>query len=191
MSATPCSAGRRAAGFEFDINAALQFENRGMNSFKTLCFILAVSVSFPPSGRAGDTIKTAPTPIISKTLAPNWLDPKTGQPIWPNNNGFTNPPVEEMLPKGDLVDRYGAPTGRFLSPINTPYVERSLPYIKSSDPYHVYIVTKSFGVEAGPTQPWFGEAGGALQFMTFTPIKSLLAAHELREVGVPAGKPTP
>lgn len=162
-----------------------------MRSLKTLCLVIAIAVSSPPLANANDPATPMPTPVISKAISSRWLDPKTEQPIWPDNDGFENVPIEEMLPRASLVDRYGAPTGRFLSPVNTPYAERSLPYLKSSDPYHLYIVTKPFEVEAGPTKPWFGEPGGALQFMTFTPIKSLLAAHELREVELPAGKPSP
>lgn len=46
--------------------------------------------------------------------------------------------------KGKIIDRYGSPDGRYVSPINNnkpyPYEERSLPYIENPSSYHMYKV---------------------------------------------------
>lgn len=88
--------------------------------------------------------------------------------IWPPYNGFEND-IHDALPlsPGTIIDRFGYPGGRYLSPVATPYKERALvPGTKESKPYFQYIVLKEFLVVAGPIAPWFGVKGEGLQYFT-------------------------
>src|SRR2546423_14585827 len=48
-------------------------------------------------------------------LAAKWLD-ENGRYRFPPNDGFKEAPQEVTLAPGTLIDRYGQPGGRFLSP---------------------------------------------------------------------------
>lgn len=74
---------------------------------------------------------------------------------------------------GRLIDRFGGPTGDFVSPFGASYVSRALPPDNlntfSGDPahpcnYHVYRVIRSFDVDAGPAARAFQQYGGGLQY---------------------------
>ncbi|KAF4964216.1 hypothetical protein FSARC_7850 [Fusarium sarcochroum] len=98
--------------------------------------------------------------------------------IYPGKNGFHLDedylPIKAVinLKPGTLVDRFGYNTGRFISPATAPFSQRALhpanliPDKNKEFPnnYHVYNVTKSFTVQAGPIEPWFGQPGLGVQF---------------------------
>jgi hypothetical protein len=98
-------------------------------------------------------------------LSPEWFGPN-GQLRWPPGSGFATAPITITLPPGSHIDRYGCSTGVFFSPMGTPYGARSLPYNRIAQPYTAYIVLHPLEVEAGPAEPWFGEPGGAVQYLT-------------------------
>ncbi|GAB2896705.1 hypothetical protein GCM10022245_34820 [Streptomyces mayteni] len=99
---------------------------------------------------------------------------------YPPLNGFTTT-VEgqtitaDITPKtlefGDLVDRFGPPSGRFLSPAGVLFAERALPP-DALNPvgdehhvdYHCYEVRDDITVEAGSARPWFDQPGGGAQY---------------------------
>ncbi|KAJ4249045.1 hypothetical protein NW762_012376 [Fusarium torreyae] len=123
--------------------------------------------------------KLSPNEFLGKwwnsTLQPDGNE--TGW-IYPDKNGFHLD--EDLLPMkaiinlepGTLVDRFGYNTGRYISPATAPFSQRALnpqnliPDKKKEFPnnYHVYNVTKSFTVQAGPIRPWFDQPGLGVQF---------------------------
>ncbi|WOO36602.1 TNT domain-containing protein [Anaerocolumna sp. AGMB13020] len=56
--------------------------------------------------------------------------------------------VNEYLPQGKILDRYGDSSGRYVSPVNNgvpySYEQRSLPYIEDASNYHQYEVKGDF-----------------------------------------------
>ncbi|MET7450372.1 TNT domain-containing protein [Streptomyces sp. NPDC005574] len=125
-------------------------------------------------------------------------DPKTGKSGWwyPDNNGFVlknGKPVEhsQTLRKGQLVDLFGSGFGNFLAPAGTPYAKRAIPpsnldtYVAAYPlSYHLYRVLEPFTVHAGPIRPWFGQPGLGLQYVTDSPIPTLVGSQKLQELNV-------
>ncbi|KAF5026341.1 hypothetical protein F66182_1549 [Fusarium sp. NRRL 66182] len=98
--------------------------------------------------------------------------------IYPEKYGFEL--NEDLLPikanvdlkPETLVDRFGENTGRYISPATAPFAQRAL-HPQNLDTgknkefpnnYHVYKVTRTFTVQAGPIRPWFGQPGFGVQF---------------------------
>ncbi|MCP3931902.1 MAG: glycohydrolase toxin TNT-related protein, partial [Bacteroidetes bacterium] len=97
---------------------------------------------------------------------------------WPPNDGFGtyNQKVlrkKIVLPPGKKLDRYGGwndsdgfhDKGNFFSDTGTPFKNRALPPETIKSPYNNYEVVEPFEVESGPIAPWFGEPGGANQYL--------------------------
>lgn len=109
---------------------------------------------------------------------------------WPADDGFAAAPVLRQLPAGMVIDRFGDPHGNFFSPIGTSYGSRSLPYICMDKAYTVYRLAVPLRVEAGYAAPWFGEAGGAVQFRTYVSAADLVANGWLTvQMTEPVGMP--
>ncbi len=90
---------------------------------------------------------------------------------YPPNDGFLGPVVEETLPVGTRIDRYGTETGAFVAPEGTPVWMRSLvPGTVESKPYNVYEVAKPVKVLSGKSTPWFHQGGGGKQYKFHTSI---------------------
>ncbi|MDQ2586857.1 TNT domain-containing protein [Saccharothrix yanglingensis] len=93
--------------------------------------------------------------------------PRDGYELDPSGEPIT---WREPLAEGELVDRYGSEYGAFLAPRGLRYTSRSIPPqnlvgVPAEDcNYHVYRVTADFEVDAGPIAPWFGQAGGGVQY---------------------------
>lgn len=88
-----------------------------------------------------------------------------GRPIYPSNDGAVGVIVTITLPAGDVLTRYGRPTGRYVSPDGMTFDQRALPSTTNEGDFHVYIVERSIdGVEKGKIAPWFGRAGGGTQY---------------------------
>ncbi|MBV2356001.1 TNT domain-containing protein [Streptomyces sp. J2-1] len=114
---------------------------------------------------------------------------------YPDNNGFVlrdGRPVQsdKTLQVGTLVDLFGSGRGNFLAPAGTPYAQRAIPptnldaYNTTSPAYnyHLYRVTKSFTVQAGPIRPWFGQPGLGQQYLTTPAVPALVSAGNLEEI---------
>jgi len=107
-----------------------------------------------------------------------WICP--AQSMWPPNYGFKGPINEITLAQGTIVDRYGAPTGRFVSPIGIPFYQRSLPHMMET--YTVYVVLKHIeGVEVGHAVGWFGWVGCGMQYRLPKSVEKLLIDGYLGE----------
>jgi hypothetical protein len=95
---------------------------------------------------------------------------------YPPDSGYViagdGQPIEfrDRLRTGSEIDRYGSVYGAFLSPAGAAYASRSLPpqNLDGSPAggcnYHLYLVTKSFWVDAGPIAPWFDQPGYGFQY---------------------------
>lgn len=101
-----------------------------------------------------------------------------GRPIYPSNDGAVGVIVTVTLPSGDVLTRYGKPTGRYVSPDGMTFDERALPSSTSEGDFHIYIVERSIdGVEKGKIAPWFGRAGGGIQYKLPDRIVTLMEAQ--------------
>ncbi|WP_141579497.1 TNT domain-containing protein [Actinomadura sp. WMMA1423] len=105
------------------------------------------------------------------------------------------------LRSGQFIDRFGAETGRFLSPAGASFGSRALPpdslNTRADDPehlcnYHVYRVVRPFSVDGGPAEPAFQQPGRGLQYVlmgayvrgapTFLSVKWLVKKKYLRRI---------
>jgi Tuberculosis necrotizing toxin len=127
---------------------------------------------------------------------------KSKSPInWPPKDGCLADPVPFTVKKGTVIDRFGGPTGFFMSPEGYTYVQRSLPYISSEaecvnyyryvynldnplQNYHLYRVNKDFDVLACEAAPAFGAPGGAIQYKYSKSIQQLLDENFITELDI-------
>jgi Tuberculosis necrotizing toxin len=142
------------------------------------------------SGKASKSAKSdlvaatkAKNPTIRKDLGEEWFD-DSGRLIWPDGkapgslpDGFAGPPFRDVIPPGEVLDRYGSSSGSFLSPAGTDFASRALPYDPSKMPLKRYKVIKPLPVQSGKAAPWFGEKGGATQFKTDQSVFDLLGEY--------------
>lgn len=128
--------------------------------------------------------------VYRDDLDESYFDPKTGELTWPDGKtagtfpkGFDkNGSFRDVLEPGQVIDRYGSESGRFLSPAGTPYEQRALPYDASRMDYRKYRIMKPLPVESGKAQPYFGQAGGGRQYMTDMAVDDLVADGYLVEI---------
>ncbi|MCP4599006.1 MAG: glycohydrolase toxin TNT-related protein [Proteobacteria bacterium] len=115
-------------------------------------------------------------------------EPRTGkiQPpmlSYPGRRGFKGATKQITLKKGEVIDRYGEESGKFVSPYKTPFGMRSLPKSYMTDkPYKVYKVVKPFKVESGEVMPWFDQPGGGTQHYLGKSIETLKNEGYIEEV---------
>ncbi|WP_341486152.1 glycohydrolase toxin TNT-related protein [Thioclava sp. GXIMD4215] len=126
-------------------------------------------------------------PWYRKDLGDEWFDPDTGELRWPPNDGFDAAPTSETLSPGTRLDRFSSrvgldDTGRYLSPEGADFSSRALPYDISTQQHAVYEVMQDLPVSAGKAAPWFGETGGATQYMLDRPLNELIENQIIRQV---------
>jgi len=92
----------------------------------------------------------------------------------PNGGAVSGTQQVITLPQGTKVDRYGPPSGTYLSPEGVPYDARALPPGAKADGYSQYTVNKPFTVEKAEIAPAFDQPGGGVQFRIVTPTGSTL-----------------
>lgn len=114
-----------------------------------------------------------------------WWNPAldSGQGDWkyPRDEGFAHNAKGQVRARmvtlhagrNVLLDRFGAESGRFLSPAGTKYGKRAIPpsNLNTIDPryaydYHPYRLARDIRVCAGPAAPAFEQPGGAIQYAT-------------------------
>jgi filamentous hemagglutinin len=81
--------------------------------------------------------------------------------IWPPNRGRIGPVESVELQPGFMIDRYGLPRGKFVSPQGTPFSDRALPpsYLETK-PFFEYEVVKPIpDVIQSRALPWFNQRG--------------------------------
>ena len=101
-----------------------------------------------------------------------------GRPIYPSNDGAVGCILTVTLPQGAVLTRYGAPTGRYVSPDATSFEQRALPSTTREGDFHVYLVRREIaGVEKGVIAPWFGRTGGGIQYKLPDRISALMGTE--------------
>ncbi len=101
---------------------------------------------------------------------------------YPAPNGFAGPTARGELPLGTLIDRFGPPSGSYLSPVGTPFELRALPPDTIDAPYYVYRVIKPLPVTSGDTAAAFGLKGGGVQYLLERPLEWYLQNGYIAQV---------
>lgn len=83
---------------------------------------------------------------------------------WPSNAGFASSKIE-TVPAGTVLDRFGSPSGRFLSHPGATISQRGMAPGSDALPYTQYRVLKPFDAQIGPAAEVsaFNAVGGATQ----------------------------
>ncbi|MGW0328352.1 glycohydrolase toxin TNT-related protein [Nocardia sp. NPDC003183] len=112
-----------------------------------------------------------------------------GDPAWADGNlypqGFSSPTDRHpaVLQPGEVIDRFGGPSGRFTSPAGVPYPQRALPPTNlDGESYHQYEVLRPLPVWQGGIAPQMGEPGLGSQHHLPVSVQALIDAGYLREV---------
>lgn len=113
---------------------------------------------------------------------PKYYNQETGAINWPENNGFADMPMDEVLQPGARIDRYGSDYGSFTSPEGTPYEMRAVAPGTDQRPYSVYEVVEPINVKSGSIASWFDEPGGGIQYLLPDTVDELLDAGILRRI---------
>ncbi|KLU82168.1 hypothetical protein MAPG_01244 [Magnaporthiopsis poae ATCC 64411] len=126
-----------------------------------------------------------------------FYDDKTGRWRYPDQRGYSvddgGRPIKGSMtiPPGTLVDRFGAETGRFVTPAGTPYTQRALPpdnlltlagNQKFPYQYRVYRVVKPIVAEIGPIAPAFGQPGQGVQCQLQKRVSEMVADGSMEPV---------
>ena len=104
---------------------------------------------------------------------------------WAPNGGRVPGSVQEghILDVGDIIDRYGNPYGKYVSPVGVTYEQRALPYIKNPNAYHRYEVIKPIdNVIVSQIAEAFEQVGGGVQYELPSTINKLIKDEFLREI---------
>ena len=113
---------------------------------------------------------------------PKYYNQETGAINWPENNGFADIPMDEVLQPGARIDRYGSDYGSFTSPEGTPYEMRVVAPGTDQRPYSVFEVVEPINVKSGSIASWFDEPGGGIQYLLPDTVDELLDAGILRRI---------
>ena len=146
-----------------------------MRALGLLLLLAACAAPAPPVSAPPVSAPPVPTPPAwaRPDLAPAWLS-AAGDIRWPPEDGFRGTATPIILPPGVLLDRFGADTGRFLSPKGAAFRARALPTACATQPYSSFRVLTPLPVWIGRAAPWFDEPGGATQVQTDATVKQLL-----------------
>ena len=120
---------------------------------------------------------------------PKYYNQKTGEPIWPGQNGdpnidgFLNGKYEDTkLRPGEQIDRYGGNNGTFFGDEGTSIPERAMAPNSDFSKYNKYVVAREMPVRKGKIAPWFDQPGGGIQYQIdpgfVSSIKSKLRPKE-------------
>lgn len=144
--------------------------------------------------KAADVAKARENPFGKLTsdefFAKHWnLEAKGGEGewAWPEGHGAElGTEAPQILEEGQILDRFGTPGGRFLSPDGATWGERSLPpdsvLEEPLGEYHRYQVLKPFEVTQGTAAPAFEQHGGGVQYMSQQGVRALIDNGYLREL---------
>lgn len=87
-----------------------------------------------------------------------------------------------VLERGSVIDRFGDPNGRYLSPAGTPFDDRAIPGDSLDKGYHRYEVVKEIPAWMGGIAPAMGFPGGGIQYLSPHPVEDLVLAGYLKEI---------
>jgi len=119
-------------------------------------------------------------------LVSKWID-DNGRYIFPTKDqgyedGCIKPARPSTLAPPTKIDRYGRPSGNYLSPPETSYEARALPYEKAMMPHYVYEVLKPLNVEECKAVAWFDQPGGGVQYKVKDTVETLVSGGYLKDV---------
>jgi filamentous hemagglutinin len=98
-----------------------------------------------------------------------------------SNRGFDGPPVQETLPVGAKLDRFGGNGGDFFAPKGSSFGERALPPASLSREYKEFEVIRPLPVLSGKAAPWFDQPGGGIQYTSPNGMASYTVQDLIRD----------
>jgi hypothetical protein len=135
-----------------------------------------------PALAAADDNSKCPMPVDARQkLDAGWLTIAC-EYWWPPHKGFDAPSTETELKVGTLLDRFGSPTGNFLSPNDTAYDKRAIPYDETKVKRYRYKVLQPLKVQIGSSAPWFDQPGRGIQYLTSKSVLQLVKDKVLEDV---------
>jgi hypothetical protein len=87
-----------------------------------------------------------------------------------------------VLERGTVIDRFGDPNGRYLSPAGTPFDDRAIPGDSLDKGYHRYEVVREIPAWMGGIAPAMGFPGGGIQYLSPHSVEDLVLAGYLKEI---------
>ncbi|WKB36324.1 T7SS effector LXG polymorphic toxin [Terrilactibacillus sp. S3-3] len=114
---------------------------------------------------------------------PKYYDQKTGEIHWPPNDGFEGEAKPRTTEIGEVFDRYGEPSGKFLAIEGTPYEQRALAPHSETANYYKYRVEKPFEIKTGEIKSWFGQPGGGTQLYAIDSKGTKIKVEQLIKKG--------
>ena len=126
------------------------------------------------SGAPGTTKASAKARPPYRVPGANEANKPINADSWPPNQGFEGAPTRGTLRAGEVLQRYGGPSGTYLAPLGTAYQSVALPGGSQEKAKHYYRVVRPVSVTQGRIAPAFGEPGGGMQFITSQPVSELL-----------------
>ena len=104
---------------------------------------------------------------------------------WAPNGGRVPSTIQkgQSLEVGTIIDRYGSPYGKYVSPLGGLYEQRALPYIENPNAYHKYEVLKPIdNVIVSQIAEAFEQPDGGMQFELPSIVDKLIKNKYLKEV---------
>ncbi len=97
--------------------------------------------------------------------------------------------MDVTLPKGTVLQRFGGPTGGFLAPAGTLFLQLALNPSQEVAPYFQYVVADpnalpaGYAIEQSVIAPYYGQAGGGIQYRIVGPGGSQGSVNDLLQSG--------
>jgi len=155
-------------------------------------FLNSETGTFDPSFSLGKPSGSSPRiggRYVYDAATGNYRDLRTGRFVaprnlpWPANAGFASS-TRQALPAGTVLDRFGSPSGRFLSQPGATISQRGMAAGSEALPYTQYRVLKPFDAQVGPAAgaPDFNAVGGATQYLPGKSVQWLVDNNFLQVI---------
>ncbi|EEA26181.1 conserved hypothetical protein [Talaromyces marneffei ATCC 18224] len=98
----------------------------------------------------------------------NTYPPQQGFRLYPNGTQIFS---RTTIYNNTLIDRFGGYNSTYVSPVDTPYEQRSIPPSnlvrrgENASIYYRFLTLRDIEVESGAIAPWYGQPGGGIQYI--------------------------
>lgn len=171
-SILPSVGGHVAGGMTGNLLAGESWEDAWENTIGTLGESLTYNILTSAAVATGVSVGLGRNPFTDRPL-------KSG---YPSKDYVGETLHKEFLQKGEIIDRYGSPSGKYASPHGTPFQSRGLAPVIEFDEYNVYRVQRPILVDKSIVAPAFGQPGGGIQYKFAVPLKKFIDQGSLIKI---------